>query len=144
MLLGEYEHTVDDKNRVTLPAKFRQALAEGVVLTRGLEGCVYAFARGDWERLVETHLAGLNPLSPDSRRMQRLFFAGAHEAELDKQGRVMLPGSLIEHGKLGRDVVIAGIHDHLEIWNRDTWRAHLKEIEGSAEDVAERLAANRS
>jgi MraZ protein len=75
--------------------------------------------------------------------MQRFFFSGAVEAELDKQGRVGLPSPLLEHGKLGRDVVVAGVHDHLEIWDRDAWRRELAEVEGSAEDVAERLAAQR-
>ena len=143
MLLGEYEHTIDEKNRLTMPARFRQALGEGVVLTRGMEGCVDVFRRADWERRVETSLGSLNPLTGDARRMQRYFFAGAHEGELDKQGRVMLPGHLLEHAKLNRDVVVAGVYDHLEIWDRAAWREHLKEVEGSAEHVAERLAANR-
>jgi len=75
--------------------------------------------------------------------IQRYFFSGASEAELDKQGRVMVPSSLGEFAGLGKEVVVAGIHDHLEIWDRATWRAHLDEIEGSAEDVAERLATKR-
>ena len=75
--------------------------------------------------------------------MQRYFYSGAAEAELDKQGRVMVPSSLGEYAGLGKEVVVAGIHDHLEIWDRAAWRAHLDEIEGSAEDVAERLATRR-
>jgi MraZ protein len=75
--------------------------------------------------------------------MQRFFFSGAAEAELDKQGRVMVPGALIESAGLSREVVVAGVYDHLEIWDRAAWRAHLKEVEGSAESVAERLAAKR-
>jgi MraZ protein len=143
MLLGEYEHTIDDKNRLTLPAKFRQAFAEGVVVTRGLDGCLYAYRRPDWAGLVESRLATLDPLSQEGRRIRRFFFSGAAEADLDKQGRVMLPAALIEHAKLGRDVVVAGVHDHLEIWDRATWKRELAEVEGSAEDVAERLAAKR-
>src|SRR5919201_6005155 len=95
MLLGEYEHTIDDKNRLTLPAKFRQSFAEGVVVTRGLDGCLYAYRRPDWDRLVESRLATLDTLSKEGRRLQRFFFAGAAEAELDRQGRVMLPAALI-------------------------------------------------
>ena len=104
MLLGEHEHTIDDKNRLTLPARFRNAFAEGVVLTRGMDGCLYAYRRDDWEILVESRLAELDPLSVEGRRMQRFFFSGAVEAELDKQGRVMIPAALIKHGGLGRDV----------------------------------------
>jgi MraZ protein len=143
MLLGEYEHTIDDKNRLTLPAKFRGDFADGVVVTRGLDGCLYAYRRPDWDRLVDDRLATLDTLSQEGRRMQRFFFSGAAEAELDKQGRVMLPAALIDHAKLGRDVVVAGVHDHLEIWDRDAWRRELAEVEGSAENVAERLAARR-
>ena len=143
MLLGEHEHSVDDKNRITLPAKFRAVFAAGVVLTRGMDGCLYAYRSEDWDHLVESRLAELDPLSKEGRRMQRFFFTGATEAELDKQGRVMIPAALIQHGGLGRNVIIAGMRDHLEIWDSATWRKEMKEVEGSAEDVAERLAAKR-
>jgi MraZ protein len=143
MLLGEHEHTIDDKNRLTLPARFRAVFAEGVVLTRGMDGCLYAYRRDDWEKLVESRLAELDPLSQEGRRMQRFFFSGAVEADLDKQGRVMIPAALIKHGKLGRDVVVAGVMDHLEIWDSAKSRKELNEVEGSAEDVAERLATKR-
>jgi len=141
MLLGEHEHTIDDKNRLTLPARFRHHFAEGIVVTRGMDGCLFAYTRDDWNRLVETRLATLDPLSQEGRRMHRFFFSGAAEAELDKQGRLMLPSALIEHAKLGRDVVVAGVNDHLEIWDRAAWRKELAEVEGSAEHVAERLAS---
>lgn len=143
MLLGEYEHTIDDKNRLTLPAKFRAAFAEGVVVTRGMDGCLYAYAPRDWAEVVDSRLASLHPLSKEGRRMQRFFFAGAAEGTLDRQGRVSIPAALIQHAGLGRDVVVAGVNDHLEIWDRDAWRRELAEVEGSAEDVAERLAAQR-
>jgi MraZ protein len=143
MLLGAHEHTIDDKNRLTLPAKFRQAFADGVVVTRGLDGCLYAFRRPDWDRLVQSRLAALDPLSEEGRRIQRHFFSGASETELDKQGRVMVPRELMQHAKLGREVVVLGVNDRLEIWDRGAWRKELAEVEGSAEDVAERLAAKR-
>ena len=143
MLLGEYEHTIDDKNRLTLPAKFRQAFDEGLVLTRGIERCLSAYPRDNWTETVESRLRELDPLSKESRVMQRYFFSGAAEAELDKQGRVMVPSPLGDYAGLGKEVVVAGIRDHLEIWDRASWRAHLDEIEGSAEDVAERLATKR-
>ena len=141
MLLGEFEHTIDDKNRLTLPAKFRQALSGGLVITRGMDGCLYCYPQADWERLVESRLVGLDPFSREGRMMNRFFFAGASEAEPDKQGRVMLPATLAKD--LGREVVVAGVNDHLEIWNREAWRDHVKVMEGSAEDVAERLATQR-
>jgi len=143
MLLGAHEHTIDDKNRLTLPAKFRQAFADGIVVTRGLDGCLYAFRRPDWDRLLESRLATLDPLSPEGRRLERFFYSGASETELDKQGRVMVPRELMDHAKLGREVVVAGVKDRLEIWDRAAWRRELAEVEGSAEDVAERLAAKR-
>jgi MraZ protein len=143
MLLGEYAHTIDDKNRLTLPAKFRDSFADGGVVTRGMDGCLYLYAREEWEAVVANRLAELDPLSREGRLMQRYFFAAAAEAEPDKQGRIMLPAALIEHGGLGREVVVAGVYDHLEIWDRAAWREQLKEVEGSAQHVAERLAAKR-
>ena len=143
MLLGEFEHTIDDKNRLTLPAKFRQALSGGLVITRGMDGCLYCYPQAEWEQLVEGRLAGLDPLSKESRLMQRYFFAGASEAEPDKQGRVMVPATLAKNAGIGREVVVTGVRDHLEIWDRAAWRDHVKLFEGSAEDVAERLASQR-
>ena len=143
MLLGEFEHTIDDKNRLTLPAKFREELAEGVVVTRGMDGCLYAYPRGDWMERFQSRVGGLDPLSREGRKLQRHFFSGAAEAEVDKQGRIMIPTPLLRYAGLQRDVVVAGVHDHLEIWDRETWRRELNEVEGSAEHVAERLATQR-
>ena len=143
MLLGEHEHTIDDKSRLTLPAKFRESFAGGIVLTRGMDGCLYAYTKADWDRLVETRLSTLDPLSREGRLMQRYFFASAAAAEPDKQGRVPIPPGLAQAAGLGREVVVAGVYDHLEIWNRAAWREHLTEVEGSAEHVAESLAAKR-
>jgi MraZ protein len=143
MLLGEHDHALDDKNRLTLPAKFRQSFSDGVVLARGMDGCLAVYTREGWETFVESRLAGLHPFSRESRQMSRFMFAGASETELDKQGRVMVPAALIEHARLEREVVVAGMRDHLEIWNRAAWREQLKEVEGSAELVAERLAAKQ-
>ncbi len=141
MFLGEYEHTLDDKNRLTLPAKFRDAFAGGVVVTRGMDGCLAVYTQDAWDRFVSVRLEELDPFSREARQMSRFLFAGAAEAEPDKQGRVMLPPALITHAKLTREVVVAGVRDHVEIWDRATWRTHLEDVEGSAELVAERLAA---
>jgi len=139
MLLGEHEHSLDDKNRLTLPAKLREAFADGVVVTRGMDGCLYAYPRAEWERLA-ARIRELDPLSRESRVMQRHFFSGAAMGELDRQGRMVLPASLLVSAGLAREVTVAGVYDHIEIWDRAAWRAHLNEVEGSAENVAERLA----
>jgi MraZ protein len=139
MLLGEHEHTLDDKNRLTLPAKLREQLGDRVVVTRGLEGCLNVYASSEWESLAE-RVTGLDPLSRDGRTWRRYFFTGAVHGELDKQGRMVLPPSLLKNVGIEREVTVAGMYDHLEIWDRARWREQLHEVEGSAEDVAERLA----
>jgi MraZ protein len=143
MFFGEYEHTIDDKNRLTLPSRFREAFAGGVVLTRGLDQCLDAFPRADWDALVEARLAPLDPFSKEARDLKRFFFSAAADAELDKQGRVLVPPPLARHARLGREVVVAGVHDHLEIWDRAAWNDTVTKVEGSADDVAERLAQHR-
>ncbi len=140
MLLGEYEHALDDKNRVTLPARFRQAFADGVFVARGIDPCLLVYPPEGWNRFVEERMAGLNPFSREARQMSRFLFAGASETELDKQGRIMLPAPLLEHANLKRDVVVAGVRDHLELWDPAAWRKELDDVEGSANLVAERLA----
>ncbi|MGH3003087.1 MAG: division/cell wall cluster transcriptional repressor MraZ [Gaiellaceae bacterium] len=139
MLLGEHEHSLDDKNRLTLPAKLRGAFEDGVVVTPGLDGCLFAYPREEWDRVAE-RIRNLDPLAEASRVMQRRFFAGAAQGELDRQGRLVLPQRLIELAALGREVTVAGVYDHLEIWDRARWRTQQHEAEGRAEDVAERLA----
>jgi MraZ protein len=141
MLLGEYEHTIDEKNRLTLPAKFRKSFAGGVVLSREIDRCLAVYPREEWDRRVALRLGDFNQLSRDDRRLQRFFFASAAEVDLDGQGRVMVPAALMQHAGLEREVTVAGVNDHLEIWDRAAWQAEMQEVEGSAEDVAERLAS---
>jgi len=143
MLLGTHEHTIDDKSRLTLPAKLRREFEEGVVLTRGIETCLLAYPRQAWERAFGSRLDELDPLRGEARRLQRYFFANMVDDALDRQGRIGIPAPLKEYAKIERDVVVAGVNDHLEIWDRDAWRRELAEVEGSAGDVAERLAAQR-
>jgi MraZ protein len=140
MLLGEYEHTLDDKNRLTLPAKFRRVFEDGCVVARGFDGCLSAWTPEGWASYQESTLSTLNLLSREQRQLHRYLISGATDATPDRQGRVLIPPTLLAHAKLGRDVVVAGVNDHLEIWDRDAWRRELSEVEGSAEDVAERLA----
>ena len=144
MLLGAFEHTIDDKSRLTLPAKFREALSGGVVLTYGMDGCLYCYPRADWERVVEERLAGLDPFSRETRELQRFFFSGVVDAVPDKQGRVLVPPKLAARAGLEREVVVVGVYDHLEIWDRVAWAEHLDAVEGRVDDVAERLAEKRS
>ncbi len=143
MLLGEYEHTIDEKNRLTVPARFRESFSEGVVITRGMDRCLSVYPRAEWESTVDARLAELDPLSREARGLQRYFYSAAAEAELDRQGRIVVPAGLVEYAELGRDVVVAGVRDRLEVWNRDAWHKQRDEIEGSAEHVAQRLATER-
>ena len=142
MLLGTHDHTIDDKNRLTLPAKFRQAFAGGVVVTRGLDTCLVAYPREEWAR-SQSRIAELDTLRGEARSLQRVVYANAVEGELDKQGRIVIPAALKEFATLDRDVVVAGVNDHLEIWDRAAWRRELTDSEGRTRDVAERLAAQR-
>jgi len=140
MLLGEHEHTIDEKNRLTLPAKFRRAFVDGIVLTKGVDGCLDAFPRDEWDRFVEERRPVLDPFSKEGRQLRRVVYSGASEGELDGQGRVMIPARLVEHAKLGKEVVVAGVGDRLEIWDRETWRTELSDAEGGADRAAQRLA----
>ena len=144
MLLGEHEHTIDDKNRLTLPARFRQSFADGVVVTRGIEPCLAVFTREGWEDFSSSRLAGLDRFSGEARDMRRYLFSATVESELDKQGRVTLPAGLLAKADLGREVIVAGAGDCLEVWDREAWRNHMDEVERRADVVAERLAARDS
>ena len=142
MFYGAHEHTIDDKSRVTLPAKFRDSFSGGVVLARGIDRNIDVYPRKSWEASVE-RIAELDSLTREAREMKRFVFAAASVAELDKQGRVLIPGDLASHAGLGKDVVVAGVHDHIEIWDRAQWSEHVSTIEGSVGDVAERAADRR-
>jgi MraZ protein len=143
MFYGEYEHSVDEKSRLTLPARFRHSLASGVVLARGIEPNIDVYPSDTWHARM-ARVAELDSLNREARDMKRFFFSGAAESELDRQGRVLIPPHLASHADIEKDVVVIGVHDHCEIWDRGTWAEHLRTIEGSAGDVAERLANQRS
>jgi MraZ protein len=138
-LLGEHEHSLDDKNRLTLPSKLRSAFADGLYVARGFDGCLAVYPVDEWERL-KVRYAQLDPFSADARRVSRNFFGSAVPAELDKQGRLVLPQPLIDYAGLERELTVLGVHDHLEIWDRATWGRLQQEPEGRVEDAAERLA----
>ena len=122
MLLGEYRHTIDDKGRLTIPAKFRGELAAGVVVTRGLNRNLIAFALDDWQDLAG-RVKGLPWGDPSAREFRRRIFAGAVDLEPDKQGRILLPATLRDFAGINGEVVIAGMFDHLEIWNSEAWES---------------------
>ncbi len=122
MLLGEFRHTIDDKGRLTIPAKFRGELAAGVVVTRGLNRNLIAFSLDDWQDLA-ARVKGLPWGDPSAREFRRRIFAGAVDLEPDKQGRILLPANLREFAGINGEVVIAGMFDHLEIWNSDAWES---------------------
>ncbi len=144
MLLGEYEHALDDKNRVTLPARFRQAFADGVFVTKGFDPCLLVYPPKGWSRFVDGQLGGLTPFSREARQMNRFVFASAIQTDLDKQGRMGLIAPLLQHAGLKRGVIVAGVQDHLELWEPEAWRRELDDVGGRADLVAERLAATQS
>ena len=138
---GQYEHSLDSKDRLTVPARFRGRLSEGVVLLESLDPCVEVYPTEGYEHLTETFLAGLSPFSRSARQIQRRFHGRAHDESLDSAGRVRLPGHLLEHAGLDGPCVVVGVDDHLEIWSPDRWREHNAEIDAEADRIAEELAA---
>jgi MraZ protein len=144
MFFGEYEHAIDEKSRLTLPARFRDDLGGGVVIAKAIDSNLDVYPRASWTAVVEARLADLDPFARETRELQRYFFSGAVDAVPDKQGRVLVPPKLVERAGLEREIVVVGVYDHLEIWNRAAWAEHLQEVEGRVDDVAERLAEKRS
>jgi MraZ protein len=140
LLLGEYEQRLDEKNRLTIPVRLRDGFLDGVFLTRGLDRCLAAYTRDGWDAFVNAQTARIDTLTREGRLLERYLFGGAVELELDKQGRVAVPAPLVRHASLERDVVVAGVRDRLEVWNREAWERAFLEFEGSIEHVAERLA----
>ena len=136
MFMGEYNHTIDAKGRLIVPAKFREQLGEAFVITNGNDGCLNIYTREDWETFLEK--LQLLPNNGDSRKLKRKLVAQANDVELDKQGRILVPPALREHAGLSKDVVLAGVIDKIEIWDKDRWeeQADVSDID----DIAERLA----
>lgn len=140
MLLGESVQKLDAKNRVTLPARLRDHFADGVVITKGFDRCLFVFNQDGWSTFADAQLSRLDPFSRRGRQVSRFLYGGAWETELDRQGRAMLPPMHLEHAGLERDIVVAGLRDRLEIWSLDGWRAEQASSDGSVEDVAELLS----
>ena len=136
MLIGEYEHSLDAKGRLIMPAKLREDIGEVFILTKGLDGCLFAFSKSEWEKF-EQKLSALPVSDKNARAFTRFFFAGAIECEIDKQGRFLISSNLREFASLTKDVVIIGLNSRIEIWSKEKWLAEDEEI--SAEDIAEKM-----
>lgn len=138
MFMGEYHHTIDAKGRIILPAKFREALGEQFVATKGLDNCLFVYTQAEWV-IIENKLKQLPFTKADARAFVRFFFAGAAECEADKQGRVLIANNLREYAKLDKDIVIVGVSNRIEIWSREVWERYSNEAELSYEGLAEKL-----
>lgn len=121
---GTFDYTLDAKNRLTVPAKMRSQLTESVVLSRGTQRCVSIWLKAEFDAFVDDALEGVGPLDPKRDRIKRFFFSNAFEVELDSAGRVMVPAKLLEYGELKKDVVVNGIGDRIEVWDRAAWDAY--------------------
>jgi len=137
MFMGEYNHTVDTKGRLIIPAKFRDQLGEEFVVSKGLDGCLFIHGDAEWERFVE-NLMELNPLKEDTRKFRRYFLAGAERVTIDKQGRVLLPDALRSFAVIEKDVVVIGVGSRIEIWSRNKWEGVTEDV--NAEEIAEQMA----
>ncbi len=138
MFLGEYRHSIDDKNRLAVPAKFRQLLISGAVITKGLDECLFLYPKAAWESWSEK-LAKLPISQSKSRAFLRMMLGGAMEVELDKQGRVVLPDYLKGYAGLKKQVVIAGLYDRLEVWDTDKWEQYQQNTEKEGNHIAETM-----
>ena len=136
MLIGEYEHTIDAKGRLSMPSKLRRDMGEAFIVTKGLDGCLFAFSQDEWKNF-ETKLKSLPLSDKNARNFVRFFLAGVTECEIDKQGRFLIPSNLREAGKLEKEAIIIGVGTRLEIWNKEIWTSKDEEI--SADEIAENM-----
>ncbi len=138
MLMGEYLHTLDKKGRFIVPARFREELGERFIITRGLDRCLFLYPRREWANL-ENRLKELPLAKAEARKFMRIFFSGATEVEIDKQGRALVPPQLRGHADLHKEIVIIGVSNRAEIWSKETWDAYSNESDLSFEQVAEKM-----
>ena len=139
MFIGEYQHTLDSKNRVIMPSKFREKLGDSFVMTKGLDNCLFIYSSKEWD-IVEDKLKSLPMTNKDARAFVRYFFAGACECELDKQGRILMPNHLKDYANIDKDLVIIGVSTRIEIWSREEWNKFNSDANISYEDVAEKMS----
>lgn len=138
MFMGEYRHNIDAKGRVIIPAKFREDLGEAFVLTRGLDQCLFGYPLQEWS-ILEEKLKALPLTKRDARSFTRFFFSGATECELDKQGRINIPSSLLQYAHLEKECVILGVSNRIEIWSKPIWKDYFAKSEESFSEIAENM-----
>ncbi len=138
MILGEYQHNLDSKGRVAIPAKFRAHLNAGAIITRGLDKSLFVFALKEWEILVQKLIA-LPLAQANSRAFVRLMLAGASDTAVDGQGRILVPDYLREYAGVTKQVVIAGLYNRIEIWDADVWKQYKTKTESASNEIAEKL-----
>ncbi|MDA1169006.1 MAG: division/cell wall cluster transcriptional repressor MraZ [bacterium] len=136
MFIGQYNHTIDEKGRMNLPIKFRREVSSGVVVTRGLDHCLFVYPKAQWQEMAEK-LAKLPVTQKSSRAFARLMLAGAWDAELDSQGRLMLPEYLRQYAEIKKHVVVAGLYNRIEVWDEEAWSKYQKTTEENSDDIAE-------
>jgi MraZ protein len=138
MFLGEYQHTLDPKGRIQVPAKFRDVLGKGVVVTRGIDTCLFLYTRSEWEVLAQK-LAALPLSQSKTRAFARLMLAGAMEVNIDKQGRIMIPDYLRSYANMSKKVVLAGLYNRLELWDSSAWETYKAGTEANSGEIAEAM-----
>jgi MraZ protein len=136
---GHFDYSLDAKNRLNVPPKFRAAFSNGVVLAKALEPCVAIWTPDAFEHHTDAFLAGLNPLSSERRKLTRFFAGGSFDSELDAAGRVTLNPALMGHGGIKKEVVVVGVIDHLQVWDRDKWLADQDDLNAEIVEIAEGL-----
>ncbi|MGI5892554.1 MAG: division/cell wall cluster transcriptional repressor MraZ [Bacillota bacterium] len=139
MFMGEFQHSIDEKSRIIIPARFRADLGTSFVLTKGLDKCLFVYPMEEWKR-VATNLKQLSSTRADARSFARIFFSGAVETTMDKQGRALLPANLRKYASLDKDIVIIGVSSRMEIWDKEIWEQYSEQANDQYEEVAEKLA----
>ena len=138
MLIGEYIHILDNKNRLSLPVKFRRKMGKKIIITPGLDNCLFVFTMNEWQK-ISTKLSGSSLLQSDARSFNRFMFGGAAEVDVDKIGRILIPDFLKERANLKSRVVVIGVQSRVEIWNDKAWASYKKAVEKQYDALAERL-----
>lgn len=138
MFIGEYQHNIDPKGRLAVPAKFRSALTKGAVVTKGLDNCLFLYPKQEWKKLADK-LAALPISKANSRAFARLMLAGAMDVDIDSQGRILIPDYLRKYAKMKKKNIVAGLYNRLEIWDEMQWNKYKQETEAKSGDIAEAL-----
>lgn len=138
MFMGEFQHTIDTKGRLFMPARFREDLGDRFVLTKGLDGCLFVYPLKEWSAL-EQKIRSLPVTMKDARAFSRFLFAGATECEVDKQGRILVPANLREYAGLDKETMIIGVSSRVEVWSASRWQEYNETAAGSLEEIAEKI-----